>query len=139
MTYDHADKIGAPRVLVVDDEPFVLAVLERFLQDASFVVGTAKNGVEALRLFAQSPWDLVITDRAMPEMNGEQLAERIKKEAPGTPMILMTGFAHPGTTVELFDAVLPKPFTEKDLLQSVRRALQSRIACEPASSSRSEA
>jgi len=114
------------RILVVDDEPFVLIVAERVLRDSAFVVGSAQSGAEALRVFSQGHWDLVITDRAMPEMNGEQLAGHIKMAAPGTPVILTTGFTLPGTATELFDAVLAKPFSKEDLLASVTRVLSAR-------------
>jgi CheY-like chemotaxis protein len=121
-----SNRLENRRVLIVDDEPFVVMVLERFLRESQFLVSSAHNGVEALRIFSEGPWDLVITDRAMPEMNGEQLAEEIKRTAPGTPVILMTGLNRPGTIVELFDAVIPKPFSQKDLLALVLRVLADR-------------
>jgi two-component system cell cycle sensor histidine kinase/response regulator CckA len=121
-----SDRREDRRILVVDDEPFVLIVLQRLLRESSFFVGAAHSGAEALEVFSQGPWDLVITDRAMPEMDGEQLAERIKKAAPGTPVILITGYARPGTAMELFDAVLAKPFSKEDLLASVGRVLDDR-------------
>jgi two-component system copper resistance phosphate regulon response regulator CusR len=126
MTPAIPSSAGNRRVLIVDDEPFVVIVLERFLRESQFQVGCAQNGAEALRVFSESSWDLVITDRAMPEMNGEQLAEEIKRTAPGTPVILMTGLNRPGTITEHFDAILPKPFSQKDLLALVLRVLADR-------------
>ena len=71
-----------PSVLVVDDEPSIHFVVEVFLREAGYFVGDAKDGVAGLRMFKERPWDLVITDGAMPEMRGEQLAEEIRKLSP---------------------------------------------------------
>ena len=116
---------------MVDDEPIVVTVLERYLREAAFFVGCAHSGAEAMRVFAQGPWDLVITDRAMPDMDGEQLAERIKIAAPGTPVILITGLARPGIAIELFEEVLRKPFSKQDLLLSIGRVLGVRAQPKP--------
>jgi len=126
MDFVNSNRREAHRILVVDDEPSVVIVLERLLRGSGFFVASAHSGAEALRVFEQGPWDLVITDRAMPEMNGEQLAERIKRVAPATPVILITGFARPGTSAEFFDAVLAKPFSKGELLESVSRVLGNR-------------
>jgi PAS domain S-box-containing protein len=79
-------------VLVVDDESMVRDVLRDYLNGDGHEVVTANDGVEALSLFKQKKFDLVITDRAMPEMNGDQLADSIKKISPQTPLIMLTGF-----------------------------------------------
>ncbi len=79
-------------VLVVDDEPHVLNVLEQYLLQDGHTVETATNGREGLERFRAGRFDLVMTDRAMPELVGDELATAIKREAPMTPVILITGF-----------------------------------------------
>src|SRR5271156_345154 len=80
------------RVLLVDDEAGILDLFGMILRNAGYFVRTAFNGAAGLRLFESGSWDLVITDRKMPEMDGERLAQEIKGIAPKTPVILITGF-----------------------------------------------
>jgi PAS domain S-box-containing protein len=81
-------------VLVVDDEPMMREVISRFLTLDDHTVDVAGGGREALVLLQTSaPFDLVITDRAMPEMGGDELAAMIKVLAPSTPVLMLTGFA----------------------------------------------
>jgi PAS domain S-box-containing protein len=82
------------RVLVVDDEPMMREMLSRFLTLDEHVAEVSASGREALaRLQAGPPFDLVITDRAMPEMGGDELAAMIKVLAPSMPILMLTGFA----------------------------------------------
>ncbi len=82
--------------------------------------------MEGLRMFEERSWDLVITDRTMPEMGGEQLAEEIRSISPDVPLILITGFLKSDTRVDLFDEILEKPFKRVDLLATTRRVLDSK-------------
>ena len=90
-------------VLLVDDEPAIHVVIGMFLREAGYVVGDAKGGMEGLRMFEEGSWDVVITDRAMPGMGGEQLAEEIRNISPDVPLSLITGFLKADTRVDLFD------------------------------------
>jgi CheY-like chemotaxis protein len=113
---------GMRKVLLVDDEASILDLFGMILRNAGYFVRTALDGVSGLRLFESASWDLVITDRQMPQMGGERLAEKIKGMAPETPLILITGISgnpRPG----LFDAVLWKPFSKAALLASVESVL----------------
>src|SRR5258708_34584758 len=106
------DRWPAKRILLVEDDAAVCYFLERVLRKAGYVVGMAADGAAGLQLFLAQPWDLVITDRAMPRMNGEALAAEIKKEAPTpTPVVLITGFPNHVERPELFDAIFGKPFS----------------------------
>ena len=80
------------RVLVVEDEPVVRKVISEQLLFESHTVETATNGIEGLEKFMSGWFDLVVTDRAMPEMGGDQLAATIARVAPGKPIIMLTGF-----------------------------------------------
>jgi CheY-like chemotaxis protein len=111
------------RVLLVDDETGILELFGMILDNAGYFVMTATNGAAGLSLFESAAWDLVITDRKMPQMDGERLAEEIKCIAPKTPVILITGVSgepRPG----LFEAVLRKPFSKAALLAMVEDVLQ---------------
>jgi signal transduction histidine kinase len=104
------------RILVVEDEPLVREVLSVYLQEDQHDIVVAVNGREGLEKFgSEGPFDLVMTDRAMPEMNGDQLAAQVKKLNPGQPIILLTGFgdlmAGAGEQPEGVDLVVSKPFT----------------------------
>jgi signal transduction histidine kinase len=85
-------KTAALRVLAVDDQPMPLEVVARYLAADGHFVETATNGQEALKKFQASEFDVVITDRAMPIINGDQLTALIKETAPEVPVILLTGF-----------------------------------------------
>ncbi len=86
-------KAHAPlRILVVDDEAPVRDTLSAILMADGHEVAIAVDGSDGLRQFGGSEFDLVITDKAMPGMNGDQMAAAIKHVAPHTPIILLTGF-----------------------------------------------
>ena len=110
-------------VLVVDDESVVREVLREYLSADGHEVMMAKDGVEALEIFKQKKFDLVITDRAMPRMNGDQLAETIKRISPAMPLVMLTGFGElmkaNGECPKGVDVLLSKPLT----LETYRDAL----------------
>jgi len=118
------------RILVIDDEPSVRAVLQACFAEDGHVVGVASNGREGLERFKSGEWDVVVTDRAMPELNGDQLAVAIKKLNPDVPVILVTGFAdvmqdvgdHPAA----IDLVVAKPFSRNALRKAVAEAARLR-------------
>ena len=103
------------RILVVEDEPLVREVLSVYLTEDRHQVMMAANGREALEVFRAGTFDLVLTDRAMPEMNGDQLAAEVKRLKPQQPVILLTGFGDlmtgAGEQPEGVDLVVSKPFT----------------------------
>ncbi|MBC8229705.1 response regulator [bacterium] len=110
-------------VLVVDDETMVRDVVTKYLTADGHTVETATNGREGLEKFHSGRFHLVITDRAMPDMGGVQLAALIKQLAPKMPIIMLTGFgdimAAQGTMPEGVDFLLSKPIT----LTAFREAL----------------
>jgi signal transduction histidine kinase len=113
----------ALNLLVVDDEMGSREVISAFLRSDGHAVTTASNGREGLAQFKAQAFDMVITDRAMPEMNGEQMAGLMKKFHPDIPVVLVTGFENPASGTNqgrsAVDAVLSKPITLKALLNTV--------------------
>ena len=106
------------RILVVDDQPVFVNILRHYLANDLHTVETAHDGSEALLKFGTRKFDLVITDRAMPHMRGEQLASAVKAVSPRTRVILLTGYggAEVGDVTDgAVDAVVLKPVTHAAL------------------------
>ncbi|MEI9896595.1 MAG: response regulator [Chthoniobacter sp.] len=111
--------LGSLDILVVDDEPMVCELTARLLADAGHRVRTAPDPHEALRMAAAGSFDLVVTDRAMPLMNGERLASAIKAACPATRILLATGSTGGEMADGSFDGILAKPFTSEALRSAV--------------------
>ncbi len=118
------------RVLLVDDEPSVLQVLNAFLTRDGHNVETATNGREGLEKLLAGTLDLVVTDRAMPGMSGDQLAAAIKTIRP-TPVILLTGFGDimhvNGEKPAGVDLIVSKPVSGAALRQAVAKVISKQI------------
>ena len=110
-------------LLLVDDEESIHEALGIALTEAGHFVGYAGDGAAGFQMFLERSWDAVITDRAMPQMTGEQLAEEIKAISPETPIILITGHLLVDRRLNLFHQVLLKPFSMSDLVAAVADVL----------------
>jgi len=112
-------------VLVVDDDSLVLTSTGLLLEDLGHRVISSTSGAQALELFGSTPdIDLVITDMAMPQMNGAQLAHAIRTMRPEVPIVLATGYAE---RLEGFALELPrlsKPFTQLNLVEIIAQAMK---------------
>jgi len=115
-------------VLLVDDEPDVRDIISRYLLADGHTVETANNGREGLENFYKSWFDLVITDRAMPGMNGIQLASLIKEIAPNKPIIMLTGFGDmmkiTGDIPADVDYLLSKPVKLNDFREALAKVTE---------------
>jgi signal transduction histidine kinase len=87
-----ADPIKHLSLLLVEDHPGIREIVSAYLAHDEHTVKTAANGREALAKFHDERFDIVITDRAMPELNGSELAAAIKRINPDEPVIMLTGF-----------------------------------------------
>ena len=114
------------RVLVVDDDAMMMEVLVRILKRENYELITALSGPEALSRVADdpSPSDLLITDSAMPEMKGRELADRMRARYPGLRVLYQTGFSdmlfEHRAELEENAAFLEKPFTARGLREAAR-------------------
>jgi len=123
----HAEPVVVPRlsVLVVDDDSLVLTSTSLLLEDLGHRVVSATSGSQALTLFDQGEViDLMITDMAMPQMSGAQLAHAVRLLKPDLPIILATGYAE---RLEGFAAQLPrlpKPFTQMNLVAIIAQSMK---------------
>lgn len=112
-------------VLIADDQPLLCEILAEYLKNDCHTVTAANDGREALGKFEQEKFDVVITDQAMPEMSGQQLAQAIKQRSPSTPVILLTGFGEAtGDATHVIDEVLSKPVSLIDLRHALMRATE---------------
>ena len=108
------------RVLLVDDDPLVLISTQGMLEDLGHEVVSAPGGREALSLMqGLAKFDFVITDLAMPDMNGRELAKLIGTLFPGLPIILSSGFAE--LSLDDMNPLprLPKPFDQASLAKVI--------------------
>jgi CheY-like chemotaxis protein len=110
-------------VLLAEDEPGLRRLVTRSLSGVGHSVVAVADGRAALEAFRRGVFDLVISDRAMPEMDGVRLAAEIKALSPTTPVVLLTGFGDlmraAGEQPAAVDAVVPKPVTSSALLAAV--------------------
>jgi len=109
-----------PRILLVDDEPVVLVLMQRALTEAGYDVLPASNGMEALELAAAAcpHVDAVVTDLQMPQMGGEALAAAVRQADPTLPILFVSGFER-SQALTLPGPVLPKPFTPDQLVSAI--------------------
>ena len=119
------------RILVVEDEPAVRAIVTRSLRDAGYEVVQAAGGKEALETLEQAtePFQLVITDVVMPGMNGRELAHELQKRTPGIPILFTSGYTDgeierrglldPGASF------IQKPYAPETIIRIVRERLDA--------------
>jgi DNA-binding NtrC family response regulator len=116
------------KILVVDDSVDTVEVLKRNLQDEGFIVFSAYNVVDAIKILESSPIDLVLTDLKMPKVSGLDLIRHVRENYKDTEVMMITGYATIDGAVEAIktgaEEYLTKPFTEEELLSSVKRLLK---------------
>jgi DNA-binding NtrC family response regulator len=114
-------------VLVVDDEKTVCNSCRKILTQEGYNVDVASSGEEALSKVKANGFDVVITDWKMPEIDGLELARRIKRENPNIAVIMITGYPSLETSIEAIRSgvsdYVPKPFTPEELSDVMVRAL----------------
>jgi two-component system KDP operon response regulator KdpE len=117
------------RILIVDDEPQITRVLRTSLQSNGHEVTVAQDGVDALEKFMKAQPDLVITDLAMPGMDGIELTKEIRQRSQ-VPVIVLSVRSHDAAKIAALDEgaddYITKPFSIQELLARVR--VQSRRA-----------
>jgi two-component system KDP operon response regulator KdpE len=119
-----------PRILVVDDEPQLTRVLRTGLKSHGYDVRTAADGLSGLETFNDWHPDLVITDLAMPNMNGLELCRKVRAVSPA-PIIVLSAKGEEKTKVEALDIgaddFVTKPFGIDELLARIRAALRRAV------------
>jgi PAS domain S-box-containing protein len=114
-------------VLLVDDEAIVRKVIGEYLKIDGHTVEAATGGQDGMEKFHAGRFDLVVVDRAMPDMNGDQVATAIKSANPAVPVVMLTGFGAmmeaTGEKPDGVDLVVSKPVTIDGLRRAVAKAL----------------
>ena len=125
------ESAGTPlRLLLVDDDPAILDIMARHLTGQGISCLTAEDGVAALEKLKRHTFDIVITDMAMPRMNGMVLLEHIKKSWPGVSVIVITGYDATFSYSSVIKAgasdFITKPFEMDDLSAKIDRLVRER-------------
>ena len=118
------------RILIVDDEEAIREVVSSLLEAQGYQTSTAGNGREALEALKEKPFDLVLSDMVMPEMDGLELLVRLREKDSDLPVVMVTAMHDVSTALEAirhgaYDYIL-KPFEKQQLFLSVGRALEHR-------------
>ena len=124
--------VAALRVLIVDDEEAVRKFVDRVLRDAGYDTTMAGDGPEAMEVAGSGDGiDLLVTDVMMPQMNGDELARRLRQNDPQLKVLYLTGFADQlfkdKLTLWEGEAFLDKPCSVKGLQQAVSLLASGRI------------
>jgi CheY-like chemotaxis protein len=120
------------RVLLIDDDEMTRTLVKRMLDGEGHEIEEAVDGQEGLRLFGESPPDLVLTDINMPGLDGHDVIEAIRMLHPDVPIIAISG-GGPTSKEELLlkasalgaNQIIVKPFEFRQLVGAVERALES--------------
>jgi two-component system response regulator AtoC len=116
-----------PRILIVDDEPSIRRVLSAHLQRAGYRVDAAQHGAEAIQLLEARPYQLLVTDLQMPELDGLALLAWCRAELPALPVIIITAYGTVGSAVEALKLgahdYISKPFDLTELRNVIGKAL----------------
>jgi PAS domain S-box-containing protein len=130
MNKEAAQGHGEVILVVEDDEP-VQDYMRAVLEGNVYRVLSAKDGVEAVRMFGEHHGDisLVIMDMGLPKMNGAQVLSKLKAIVPEIRVIFTSGYIEPDIRLSILQAgikeFLPKPFTGGDLLEKIQRVLET--------------
>jgi two-component system, NtrC family, response regulator AtoC len=118
------------RVLVIDDDASLRFTLEAVLSDAGLVVETCDGGAAGLAAFDVRGADVVLTDLAMPDVDGMQVLARLRASDPSVPVLMLTAHGSERVAVAAMKAgafdYIPKPFDPDELVLAVRRAVEWR-------------
>ena len=133
MTTGHEDcaSAGAPRILLVDDEIYVIKSLVRCLMDEGYQFKTATSGAEALEMLGREPVDIIVSDQRMPEMTGLEFLKKSGEACPDAIRIMLSGHTDICTDMEAVNEaglykLMTKPWDEDDLKHSLKNALEWR-------------
>ena len=120
------------KILIIDDEPYILLMLKKMLEKAGYEVDLASNGRQGLELFQKDSADMVITDIIMPDKEGLEIIMEMKQTHPDLKIIAISGGGRisPESYLECakhFGAsrVFQKPFRQKELMLAVKDLMAS--------------
>ena len=120
------------RILVIDDDEGIRRVLSTVLEDAGYLVDTAKDGEDALQRAATTTYDLALIDIRLPDMDGTKLLVKLNESTPRTAKIVVTGYPTLQNAVQAVkkgaDGYITKPVDMERLLENISYHLKKRKA-----------
>ncbi|MEW6614818.1 MAG: sigma-54 dependent transcriptional regulator [Thermodesulfobacteriota bacterium] len=130
------------QILVVDDEERMLNLLKKVLTKQGLSVQTSPNGIDALRKVEDTPFDIIIADIRMPEINGMEVLKAVKETRPDIYVILMTAFGSIDSAVEAMKKgaydYITKPFKMDEIILAIKKALEEKRLRKEVASLRNE-
>ncbi|MBI5956374.1 MAG: response regulator [Chloroflexi bacterium] len=120
-----------PRILVVDDEPDMCWALENTLRPVGYTVTATTSGAEALELVARESYSAAFVDAKLPDLDGLDLAAKIRQMSPHTAIVLISGYFYEenlaitkGLKENLFIGFIAKPFDLQEIRRMARQAVE---------------
>jgi len=116
-------------ILIVDDEPNIVMSLEFLMRKNGYQVGIARNGTEALAAIAETPFDLVLLDVMMPDVDGYQVCRQLRQrpDCAATKVVFLSAKSRDADVKKGYDVgadlYVPKPFSTRQLMEKVRELL----------------
>jgi DNA-binding NtrC family response regulator len=121
---------GKIDILVIDDDDVIRDSCRQVLSASGYEVTTALDGIAGLELLTEKPFDIILLDLRMPDMDGMEVLRKIREKRPGTCVIVITGHATIESAVEAMqlgaDDYLSKPFIPDVLRMTVRKAVEKK-------------
>jgi two-component system, NtrC family, response regulator HydG len=120
-----------PSVLIIDDDPYIINLLEKYFQRDGYTVITSFKGKPALKLLHKEPVDVVLCDIRLPDISGTELLTYIRQISPDTAVVMMTAYAEIRAAVESIKAgafdYVTKPIYPEEISNIIERAIQKKI------------
>jgi DNA-binding NtrC family response regulator len=115
------------KILIVDDDPVVLASCQRILESEGYAVSLTSSVKEALEMLEEKKYDILLVDVIMPEYDGIYLIGNVRENQAHLPILVMSGYPTPETISSGMQMgathFIAKPFTPDELIAAVKRAL----------------
>jgi len=118
-----------PHILIVDDEPNIVMSLEFLMRKSGYQVSIARNGTEALDAVDRSPFDVILLDIMMPDVDGYQVCQHVKRSPThqATKVVFLSAKSKDSDIIRGYEAgadlYLPKPFSTRLLMEKVKELL----------------
>lgn len=116
------------RILAIDDEQVVLDSIAKVLRAAHYEVTTTRNSADGIRLAVSEPFDAVLTDIRMPEIDGFKVIRDIRRTGKTVPIIIITGYASVSSAIQAMKLgasnYIEKPFTPDQLIRIVDAVIE---------------
>ncbi|MBI2053426.1 MAG: response regulator [Candidatus Sungbacteria bacterium] len=127
----NADQTHKPKILMIDDDPFIADMYVLKFRDEQFEIETARNGKDGLKKITEFNPDVILLDIVMPDMDGFQVLEELKKKSIPRKIILLTNLGQKedverGLALGASDYIVKAHFTPSEVVERVRKLLGAR-------------